>query len=313
MKVGLITSGNQECGIAEYGKNLMKHLPQVDWSVYLHNNLWSESLKEDIVVLNYEPGLFPEAAIFKAKQSEVKHRVLILHTSHDGYWSSNFSARFEKIVVHEASRDIREGHPKFVHIPMGIPEPLNPNEQEMCQAVKDYRGREIGSVGFPFPWKGFPEVAEAAKILGSSCFLLMPEGPGIDAAPIVAVCKSKNPEVHCCTDWCNERATLMVLGSCKVLVFAYHGGNYGISGAIRLGLATGLPIVAVRNRQFRDLYEYEDEIEFVDSPTPTLIADGIRRVLESGKKPKRVLEDMSWANSAAKYYKLFEELLDGRT
>lgn len=322
IKVALVTSGLPHCGIAEYGKNLMKHLPEVEWTVIPHNdfrNVGGARLPEgcEIVHVNYEPGLFPSLENWWAVGPHPIKTVLTLHTSHEGLNASKTTDRFDRVVVHESCEDlfrVRYDAPRhFVFIPMGIPDLLSDSEKDIADAVREYRKRDIVSVGFPFPWKGFPEVSEAAARLGKECLFILPPGH-VSAEPIVAECEKRNHgRNHYITGWFDERDTIKLLYTGDVAVFAYHGGNSGISGAVRLALAAELPTIVTGScRQFRDLRIFEDEIEFVDSPDPGLIAQGIQNVMETGKRPKRILDEMSWRNSARQYYQLYEELLNGR-
>lgn len=305
MKVLIVTSGDERCGIAEYGKYLIQYLPDVvKTSTATHTMGWEAVCNcavgdaADIVVFNYEPGLFhwlTPAQVMHLRNIG-KKTVLILHTSHEGDNRSDLTRAFDRVVVHEQTS---EG---FVHIPMGIP---------IIDVLEDqaFPYTYLGSVGFPFPWKGFEKVAHAANILNFGCHIIAPESHHVNAIEFKNRIKLINPQFRVDTEWFEDYYVVETLADNRVNVFAYEGGNYGISAAVRLGLASKRPLVLSRCRQFRDLFQYDDEIEFIDSTEPVAIVAGVERVLQSGKRPKRVLEDMNWKVVGEKYVNVFEELM----
>jgi glycosyltransferase involved in cell wall biosynthesis len=304
VKVSLVTTWNEPCGIAEYALNFVKNIPLdvpvsiIPASVGWHNCCnTSIDQQADIVVFNYEPGILgwlTPAQVLHLRNIG-KKTVLILHTSHEIDNSNNLTAAFNKVVVHEPTRD------NFVYIPHGIPV-----FNGACRA--DGKEYFAGSCGFPFPWKGFPEVAEA--VYPKNCLLIIPISRHARPEPIIEVCKTKNAACTYYTNYAPEERVMEMLTKCEIAIFAYWGGNLGISGAVRLALASGTPTIVTRTcRQFRDLLAYEDEIEFSESPHPVHLREAITRLEKSGKKPARILEDMSWKVIAKRYMQLFEEIM----
>lgn len=296
MKVGLVTSWNERCGIAAYAANLVKHCSGIDFVIIPRTTLISDALeiisKCDVFCLNYEPGILGQWTREIVLRIQ-KPRVLILHTSHGGNNSSVFTDAFTKVVVHERTQD------HFTFIPIGIPDNITSEEKEY----------EVGTVGFPFPWKGFTQVAEACKIINIKCLIIIPESRHADAHATQDHLLQVNNEATVITDWLSEEEVISKLSKCKITAFPFHGGNFGISASCRLGLAAGTQLLLSKCRQFNDLYAYEDEIEFIDFPTKESVVAGILNLWGSGKKPSRVLDDMSWKRSGNLYKKLFEELV----
>jgi glycosyltransferase involved in cell wall biosynthesis len=301
ISVALITSWDERCGIAEYAANLLDNCPGVLFRI-IKRTTGIEEAKTlishcDIVQLNYEPGILSHWNKDVIKSLN-KPSVLTLHTSHDGNNRSEFTNAFTRVVVHEKTTD------GFTHIPMGIPI----RKQHKAPDVK----YDVASVGFPFPWKGFTQVVEACKLLNLYCVIIIPESRHADAKIMKNHLLSLHDKVTVITDWLNQEETIQILSGAKLTTFAFHGGNYGISASCRLGLATGNPIVLSRSRQFRDLFEYENEIEFVDQPpTAENVAIGIQNQLypQTWKKPQKVLEDFSWERTGLMYKNLYGELL----
>jgi glycosyltransferase involved in cell wall biosynthesis len=303
MKVALITSWNERCGIAEYAKNLITNCPTVEFEI-IPREVPIEVVRpilevNDIISLNYEPGILGHWNE-KVIRSLNKPSVLTLHTSHDGNNSSELTSAFTRVVVHEQTQ---EG---FTFIPMGIPKPFHEDGVTIHF--------DVGTVGFPFPWKGFNEVVLACKKINASCLVIAPESRHADTEGMEKHLKSLYSNVTYISEWFDQNQVISLLEGCSISAFLYHGGNYGISAACRLGLAARTKIVLTRNRQFRDLYSYEDEIQFVSNP-PNIdeVANTFHYLLSDRitMKPKRVLEDYSWNKAGEMYTKLYEELLNG--
>lgn len=313
MKIALVTSCEERCGIAEYARNLLTNLYETSpgeatFEVIPHTVSYGEiksfiyERKCDVVHFNYEPGLFG-GWLPQHIRSLGKPTLLTLHTSQDGSNRSEFTDSFTRVVVHEGQD---EGNIRY--IPMGIPQYKGNDVEESCISY------DVGTCGFPFPWKGFPEVVKACKLLGLRCLVIAPESRHANALQMRDQLHAiyNNGRLSVNTKWNTQDQVIARLKNCKVTVFAYHGNNYGISAACRLGLATGNPIIVSTSRQFRDLQPYVDEIDFISQPPdPEEIARAILNQLdESTKKvPKRVLSDFSFKRVGEMYMNQYRELI----
>jgi glycosyltransferase involved in cell wall biosynthesis len=252
----------------------------------------------DILHVNYEPGLMPMVVDWKVQawkaMGKRKPAVLTLHTSREGDNRSAFTYAFDRVVVHEKTTD------GFTQIPMGVPEYPN------LPYVKIF---SAGTAGFPFPWKGFHALAQALpeyKLL-----FVGPESGHVDTFAMKSVIERDNKNAVYLTRWMDGQAVSHQLATCECSVFFYEGGNYGISGAVRMGLAAGRPVLLTRNRQFRDLFDYEDELYFIPLHSSVVdIRKAVQQVLEDKhpKKPKRILEDMGWSKVGQQYKALYDSL-----
>jgi hypothetical protein len=317
MKIALFTSGDERCGIAEYGKNLQNSIqqlkPDIEWLNYYHNNPDISSpvgrFKEtDIVVINYEPGLFTwlTASTIRGWKSYGKKMVLILHTSHEGDNRTEFTNTFDRVIVHEKTQD------GFTYIPMGITD-IDFEESNKSGNICDFIRIDtirIGTAGFPFNWKGFHPLAIACQRFGFQFRCIMPESRHVDIEPMRKVILEANPSAEIITDWLPEREVIQKLHDCHVNVFAYEGGNLGISGAVRLGIAAKRPLVISKCRQFRDLIEdYSDEVIILEEYSVEGIIAAIGKAIGSKRIPDRIIRDMNWKVVGEKYVQVFKELV----
>lgn len=295
---GLLTTWGERCGIAEYAVNLVNSVPDVSFKIIARP--WEHALETirscDVVVVNHEPGLFQWMDHNTIKQMQFagkrKPVILIMHTSNAVNNRSVFTSAFDKVVVHEKTPD------GFVHIPHGIV------EQDVSLVIRDVF--RVGTVGFPFPWKGFSLVAEACKVLGYPCRIIAPESRHWDTNGVECHLRSFNPDVEYIKEWLSVKDTIIKLAECSVNVFAYQGGNAGISGAVRLGIAAQRSVVISRCRQFRDLYEdYNSQFYVAENLTVDGLAHQISLAVASRIVPRKVLEDQGWS----KVGKMYSELI----
>lgn len=299
-KVALITTWGERCGLAEYAMNLTKNCKATEFKIVPRPFDLNEVNGSEILHLNYEAGLF--APVFSSdaflwKQREGYKTILTLHTSHAGNnMQSGKILGFDRVVVHERTQD------NCTFIPMGIPD-----ERPRTKVSEE---TTVGTFGFPFNWKGFTEVVLACKQLGIRALAIAPESNHADTYQMKRHLESLYDNIEYYTQYFSQQEVIDLLGTCAATVFAYHGGNYGISAACRLGLATGMPIVLTKGcRQFRDLLEYEDEIYFADSPAPQSLVTQLQEALATKpKKPNRVLKEMGWQKTGRMYQEIYDSL-----
>lgn len=308
MRVALMSTFGQMCGLSEYAANLIRHSNGVEFEVYEQNRWSFDALmagKWDVLHVNYANGqLGCEDTVMHVLHRRNHKGVVTQHLSNEVNNYDTFISSFKKVVVHEKAPD------GSIFIPMGVPEVDLSNELQVGTFFM-----RIGTVGFPFPWKSLPEVAAACKILGLACSIIAPETCHANTHAVEQQVKSQWHLVDYDKSWQPFDAVVKKLNQNAVNVFAYNTagrGPYidvGTSSAVRMGLAARRPVVVTRTcRQFRDLLDYEDEIEFADSHHPQHLAEAIQRVLANGKRPNRILKDMSWTTVANQYKSLYQEI-----
>ena len=193
---------------------------------------------------------------------------------------------------------------RIVHIPHGCPTWFPPR--------KLHRGRVIGAFGFLAPYKGFWDLLTVLR-----------EVPGTELViyshPRYA---SKYPEYE--RDWIRASEGLPVrwvreflpeaeiakrlAAEADILAFWYRAGRFASSsGAIRVGLATGVPVLASPIGTFEDVREVTYQ--------PEDLLDGVRRLLDDTRLRNRLAavareycRTNDWSNSARLHLKLWREL-----
>jgi hypothetical protein len=275
----------------------------------LFNRVMSRNF--DIIHFCYDSGFLGIFAPSVATHFK-NHGAKIVITLNDHHAQNNraifpFTNEFDRVVVHQHTPD------GFTFIPIGI--------EEVDQSVWTTASRVIGTSGFPLPQKGILDVAGAAAILVnetdriSGCRMVCPESQHIDTHTIGRQVKAIFPATDYLTAWWDQKEVMRVLSHNLINVYPMRDGKSGISSSIRMGLGTGGYTVLSRSLMHADLMEnpgYAEEIEWIEgSPaeiTPRKVADACLRVLETKRRPKKILEDMTWAKSSAMYAKLYHEV-----
>lgn len=301
------TTWKEKCGIAEYAYNLSSHLTtDVQLSIVHCSEGWDATcnraleIKADIVHFNYEPGILPWLTPGQVLhlRNIGKKTVLTLHTSREAANETSLTRCFDKVVVHEETRETRNGS-NFVHIPHGI----------RVGPKTNIKNGYIVSAGFPFGWKNFPVVAQVAKNLGKRCLIIMPESGHVAYAPVKMQCLQAHPDCEFITDWMTQEETLRLMAECDCSVFAYGGANYGISGAVRFGIGAHRPTVISLCRQFHDLRKYDGYgIYLASGCSVAEIEQATRRALEVGSEATECIADMNWTKTAKQYEDLYRSL-----
>lgn len=298
IRVALVTSWNTRCGIAEYAINLVSSTVGVRHEIIPEfSQVVSRSQESEIVVLNCELGLFRTFPWhdLKTLRSQGKKILMILHNTTAGNNRSPLTDLCDAVVVHEETTD------GFWHIPHGVPEFSRwPSSYKKC----------LGMAGFPFNWKGFHPAAQAAAMVGLGFKAIMPRSDHVDVEPMVKVVKETVPDAEIITDYLPEHEVIRQLAECMIVAFPYMGGATGISGAVRMGIAAQRPLVVTRDRQFRDLFKYEDEIYFVQDSLAETVKQAYND-FEMGCEsiPCKVYEETRWSKVGEMYVDVYRRLL----
>jgi len=261
LRILLVTSPREHCGIREYGKFLIASVagdPEISITEFSNpeaNELGTPDC--DIIHLNHHAALHSSWTEERVEQyQKLGYKVVV--TQHDTF--EDFEIMKERgfrdftgadaLIVHEPVAGLTHDHwpldmlsitPHIQYIPQGVLPPPNLRDKPAP--------RTLGTVGFDFPWKNYNMVARVTKEAGWVFLLIAPEMTQERVEEI----KGINPESIVITSWVSAEDVVLLLAGCTATGFLYSTGNSGTSGAIRLGVAARRPIVAFRSRQNRDL------------------------------------------------------------
>ncbi|MBT3657963.1 MAG: hypothetical protein HN874_03900 [Euryarchaeota archaeon] len=224
----------------------------------------------DTVVIQHQPGLlrFSYLNELLLKLSEMDVKVFItMHNTRDR--SLVFpSKRIEKVVeglktcstvmVHSNSDvEILKAlgiEDNVVMIPHGIYPPPSDSAESL-----PVEGRVMGSFGFLLQHKGQLELVEAFERLpGWDKLLLLCatiERSGKMEAKINSLIEKKGltGRVKLVTDFLDDDVVIASLAKCDLLVFPYQNTKESASGAVRMGVAAGVPLAVTPIPIFDDV------------------------------------------------------------
>ena len=167
-------------------------------------------------------------------------------------------------------------------------------------------GPAIGTFGFMLPGKGLPELIHAfALILRAhpAAYLLMlnADYPTPESREERERCHALlrllevEDQVRLISDFLDLEETLFLLSACDVVVFPHQQSEESASGAVRLGLAAGRPVLTTPLPVFGDLSEVVHQLHGTDAPA---IAEGILSVLgDDGRKADILRRQRGWVRA----------------
>ena len=277
--IGWISTWGIRCGIATYSRFLVEQMDDVvvmcqsgEGDVEGAIPCWKRDSNNfsgiiaqvaakgiDVMVIQHQPGLlrFSYLNELLLKLAEMNVKVFItMHNTRDR--SIVFpSKRIEKakdglktcstVMVH-TNADVenlrRLGiENNVVMIPHGIYPPPSDSAQALT-----VNGRVLGTFGFLLPHKGQLELVEAFERLPGWDKLLMlcatREGSGNMEKKINSLIESKGlkDRVRLVTDFLDDDVAIATLAKCDLLVFPYQNTKESASGAVRMGVAAGVPL-----------------------------------------------------------------------
>ncbi len=318
MKVGLVTNWDEKCAVAEYAKNLANHVvahtKDVDFKIVTgtldFDSVYQRTRDVDIIHFNYCAHAFAHMAPDGwQKFKDGPPRIFTFHESSD-WWTRKLAGAgiTDWIVVHDKCRDGAPMPVNVKHIPFGIP--------EVDLTGIEVEHKKVGTFGCAFPWKGLYPLAYACGQAGLPLMALLSE-PSADDCKIGwqqlrGEMESVCPQLEISTEWLPQEEVIKKLASCWAIAFPFDHCSpiTGISASVRFGLAARRPLILTRFFHFSDLYDYEDEVYFVDKSIHRTFLDVLQDYNHGYLRiPHRVLEDMSWKRSAEMYCNLYNKAL----
>src|SRR5262245_28854277 len=274
MRVRLITSWEEPCGIAEHSAMLKEAVEAADPTIEIVPDAASIDGSfplgpdYDILHLNYQAALHSRWTPLRLQQYRNVARKPIVVTYHDtGIPNSDQCKAIidaaDAAVVHESFDDLPAGKTRYWR--MGVPPaPINPLRLHVSRreidrhrwyGVRSYPDQPVlGSIGFSFGWKNYKELARLTRAAGWALLLIAPRATADEIAEWTAY----NPDCLVYADFLDRRRVIRLLHGCDATAFTYVCHNTGQSGALLMGVAARKPVIALSTcRQFRARYEDE--------------------------------------------------------
>jgi hypothetical protein len=318
LKVLLVTTWNAACGISEHSAYLKEAVeaadPEIDLipdPTALDPAVFGHAGLPAICHLNYQAALHsrwqPET-IRRVQQLGVK----VIVTWHDsGAPNSDLCKAIvdaaDAAVVHEPFDDLPLEEVRYWR--MGVPD--WPGGWYHDHGRSSWCGDRpiLGTVGFPFPWKNYDELARVTAACGWALLLIAPTATAADVARWAAI----NPHLYVETSFLPRDTVISQLAACDATAFLYTCANTGQSGAICQGIAARKPVIAFSPsicRQFR-CYEHEPAIRWCSSEAQVRVALRTLPIQRCDPGIVELAHRDSWAQLGRKYAALYHNVGGG--
>lgn len=317
MKVLLVSTWQTACGIAEHAAYLKEAVEAADPSIELlphpgalnpveviQRENWVTD-RDHLVHLNYHAALHSRWTPDAIRQVQALG-LKVLVTYHDTGVPNSDQCKAvidaaDAAVVHEPFDDLPAEKTRYWR--MGVPDWTAPTRASWCG------GRPVlGTIGFPFPWKHYDQLARVTAEAGWA-FLVVAPSCTLEQQ---ILWHELNPYTRVVPEFIARGDALSLLAGCDATAFSYVCHNTGQSGAILQGIAARKPVIALKTcRQFRALHE--DQLghyairwcETFEGIAMHLYTIPIQRV---DPFTVALAEQDSWAKLGAKYAALYRSL-----
>ena len=328
--LGWITTWNEQCGIAVHSENILYHL-EADYIILAPENVtkiredegfvhrcWNKKssdftelistvVKEDVdvVMIQHHPGfmLFGHLNILIGKLVENGITVsLILHNTKERPLiyrinrvdkAVNGMRLCRNVIVHQkgdVSRLKEIGVDGNVDLlPHGVyPPPSNRDSMKIPE------GRVLGTFGFMFRHKGFPELIRAFSSIKNWDYLVMLCSVREDSQDALVECEKEierlglGDRVLLNTEFLDQEYAISTLSKLDLVVFPYQNTKESASGAVRMAVAAGTAIAVTHLEIFDDV---EGTI-ILNGLTDDDIASSLESLNEGdlGRSQKRIIQ-----------------------
>lgn len=280
----------------------------------------------DIILIQHEFGLWPNARYWLSMMSQLSdYRVIvIMHSVFHHRDKTIVEAAMSEIVVHlEGAKTVlkqEKGISAKVHV---IPHGCYPlNQERLWNFYKSEK--TFMQMGFLFRYKGWENSIRATAILKqkyTDVFFtgLCSESPyakvehQIYYNELMQLIEDLNVQENVCIlrGYQSDAAIDSFLRTNQATIFPYvsHPEHevFGVSGAARMAMSKGLPVVTSSVNHFSD-------IDTIKADTPEQIANELDKlfsdpllVKQQLEKQQIYVEENSWSNVALYYIKMFEK------
>jgi glycosyltransferase involved in cell wall biosynthesis len=293
-------SAGTRCGVAQYSATLVAALHGIGCPVAYGPAPDLEG--PGVLHLQHEHSLVaPEEVAATARRAR-EHGVALIVTEHTvrpvpDAWEGEVAA----LVAHspEGVALLRDRRPdrRVELVPHGCPTWFPPR--------KARRGRVVATFGFPEPHKGLARLLDAAAVLGDVELLLIGSTRQAWAEEWFAGLELP-VRVRRVTEFLDEDEIARRLAAeADVLVFPYAPPGFAaVSGAVRVGLASGVPVLTSPTAWFADLGHATLQTDDLVGGIARLLDDTTLRDELAGAAREHC-EEHSWARTAQRHRDLY--------
>jgi glycosyltransferase involved in cell wall biosynthesis len=295
-----VPSWRSPCGIAEYTAHLTKTMPAVRVT-----GQPPDLRGVRLLHIQHEHGLFDDADLTPFVQRARQSRVPIAITEHTVVPRAHAWEREVDVLVALTQRgadDLRAQWPtkRVEHIPHGCP--------TWFPRRKQARGRVIGAFGFLSEHKGFWKLLDVLRELPGTALLMFSHAKSAETEARWEEAAAGLPVRRNGRFLPTPEIAQRLAAEADVLVFWYDDvAHASASGAVRVGLATGVPVLASPTGWFQDLRGVTYQ--------PQGLVQGVRRLLEDTSLRERLTaaardycHEHSWARSAERHLALWRSM-----
>jgi glycosyltransferase involved in cell wall biosynthesis len=296
----LVPTWQTRCGVAEYTRNISESLSSIKATASL-----SDMKGVRVLHVQHEPALFDAAYLTAQVQKARAYGVPVVITEHMVTrelfaWEREADAL---VTLSESGKQmLRERWPKkrIECIPGGCSTWFPPRKRK--------RGRVIGAFGFFQSHKGFWRLLDLLRALPDTELLLVSHARNPEVEARWSRAAAGLPVRHHREFLSEEEAAQLLAAEADILVYGYDEISFAAaSGAVRIGLATGVPVLTSPTRWFEDLRD-------VTFQPPNLV-EGARQLLEDTALRRRLTSaardychEHSWLRTAERHLALWQSL-----
>jgi len=295
-----VPSWQTQCGIAEYTAHLQENIPNIRITGNPPDPYGSE-----LIHIQHEHSLFDDAQLtehIKRFRKFNLHTIVTEHAVLDRPAEWEMESEILVALTPGGTEMLRKKCPgkRIEHIPHGCPTWFPPRKKSI--------GKVIGTFGFLEHYKGFWKLLQVLQELQGSELLMFSYAK---SAQIEAEWNhdSRGLPVQRIPDFLPAKEVVRRLASrADILVFWYEDKpHFSVSGAVRVGLATGVPVLVSSTKWFQDVKEVTYQ--------PDSLLEGVRRLIEDRDLRNQLAEaardfcfENSWVNIARRHVELWQSL-----